>query len=117
MEQELNHSQSWEIRYTLNKRDKFQAFTLSRQLPSRDHIRFLKKGFMDPLKICCGRHEGNVHVWCGQRAFINGTKVFGSKKLRATVVTSDKNGLNSTERDGIVEETSANAEKLDCSRE
>lgn len=32
---------------------------------------------MDPLKICCGRHEGNVHVWCGQRAIINGTEVFG----------------------------------------
>ncbi|KAK1380961.1 hypothetical protein POM88_027705 [Heracleum sosnowskyi] len=47
------------------------------------------QGFMDPLKICC------------------------------TAVTSDRNGLNSTERDGIVEETSANAEKLvvDFSRE
>ncbi|KAK1355326.1 hypothetical protein POM88_048582 [Heracleum sosnowskyi] len=39
--------------------------------------------------------------------------------VKATAVTSDRNGLNSTERDGIVEETSANAEKLvvDCSRE
>ncbi|KAK1359456.1 putative alpha-L-fucosidase [Heracleum sosnowskyi] len=35
------------------------------------------QGFMDPLKICCGRHEGNVHVWCGQRTIINGTEVFG----------------------------------------
>lgn len=35
------------------------------------------------------------------------------------MVTSDRNGKNSPERDGIVEETSVNAEKLvvDCSRE
>ncbi|WOH05062.1 hypothetical protein DCAR_0624474 [Daucus carota subsp. sativus] len=35
------------------------------------------QGFMNPLKICCGRHEGNVHVWCGQRTIINGTEVYG----------------------------------------
>ncbi len=35
------------------------------------------QGFHDPLKICCGRHENNIHVWCGQRANVNGTEVFG----------------------------------------
>lgn len=35
------------------------------------------QGFMNPLKICCGRHESNIHVWCGQRSMINGTEVFG----------------------------------------
>ncbi|KAK1372891.1 hypothetical protein POM88_029084 [Heracleum sosnowskyi] len=39
--------------------------------------------------------------------------------VKATAVISDRNGLNSTERDGIVEKTSANAEKLvgDSSKE
>ncbi|KAG8384885.1 hypothetical protein BUALT_Bualt04G0164800 [Buddleja alternifolia] len=35
-------------------------------------------GFSDPLKICCGLHENNVHVWCGQRTIINGSEIFGA---------------------------------------
>ncbi|XP_073019041.1 GDSL esterase/lipase At5g14450-like isoform X1 [Primulina eburnea] len=36
-------------------------------------------GFRDPMKICCGIHESymDVDVWCGQRAIINYTEVFG----------------------------------------
>ncbi|KAL0431613.1 UNVERIFIED_CONTAM: GDSL esterase/lipase [Sesamum radiatum] len=34
-------------------------------------------GFMDPLKICCGHHESNIHVWCGQRTLVNGSEVLG----------------------------------------
>ncbi|CAA0824529.1 GDSL esterase/lipase [Striga hermonthica] len=34
-------------------------------------------GFNDPFKICCGHHENNVHVWCGQRVTINGTDLIG----------------------------------------
>ncbi|XP_051141196.1 GDSL esterase/lipase At5g14450 isoform X2 [Andrographis paniculata] len=35
-------------------------------------------GFDDPMKICCGHHKDNVHVWCGQRVRINGTEVVGT---------------------------------------
>ncbi|KAM7509189.1 hypothetical protein LguiA_019642 [Lonicera macranthoides] len=35
------------------------------------------QGFTDPLKICCGRHENNINVWCGQRAIVNGSEVYG----------------------------------------
>lgn len=38
---------------------------------------FFWTGFMDPMKICCGRHEKNIHVWCGQKEIINGSEVFG----------------------------------------
>ncbi|KAF8399794.1 hypothetical protein HHK36_015665 [Tetracentron sinense] len=34
------------------------------------------QGFVEPLKICCGHHEG-YHVWCGQKENINGTEVYG----------------------------------------
>lgn len=34
-------------------------------------------GFMDPMKICCGRHESSIDVWCGQRVIINGSEVSG----------------------------------------
>ncbi|XP_051143966.1 GDSL esterase/lipase At5g14450-like [Andrographis paniculata] len=35
-------------------------------------------GFMDPMKICCGHHERNISVWCGQRRIINGLEIFGT---------------------------------------
>ncbi|KAK6913061.1 GDSL lipase/esterase [Dillenia turbinata] len=35
------------------------------------------QGFMDPLKICCGHHDTNIHIWCGQKANINGSEVVG----------------------------------------
>ncbi|XP_073121578.1 GDSL esterase/lipase At5g14450-like [Henckelia pumila] len=34
-------------------------------------------GFRDPMKICCGVHESNTDVWCGQRGMINDTEMFG----------------------------------------
>ncbi|KAA8530174.1 hypothetical protein F0562_004883 [Nyssa sinensis] len=37
-----------------------------------------KEGFTDPLKICCGLHEGDINVWCGQKGNVNGTEVFGA---------------------------------------
>ncbi|KAL9275447.1 GDSL esterase/lipase-like protein [Drosera capensis] len=37
------------------------------------------QGFVDPLKICCGYHEKDGNVWCGQKGLTyNGTAVFGS---------------------------------------
>lgn len=33
-------------------------------------------GFLDKAKICCGYHEDKVHVWCGNKAKINGTKIY-----------------------------------------
>ncbi|XP_059640425.1 GDSL esterase/lipase At5g14450-like [Cornus florida] len=36
------------------------------------------QGFTDPLKICCGRHENDINVWCGQKGYYNGTEVFGA---------------------------------------
>ncbi|GAB4848057.1 hypothetical protein Ancab_002718 [Ancistrocladus abbreviatus] len=36
-------------------------------------------GFVDPLKICCGYHEKDGNVWCGQKGQTsNGTQVFGA---------------------------------------
>ncbi|PIM97933.1 Alpha-L-fucosidase [Handroanthus impetiginosus] len=34
-------------------------------------------GFMEPMKICCGHHEKDIHVWCGQRTIINGSEILG----------------------------------------
>ncbi|KAG5527148.1 hypothetical protein RHGRI_028160 [Rhododendron griersonianum] len=36
------------------------------------------QGFTDPLKVCCGHHENYDHVWCGQKASINGTQYYGA---------------------------------------
>ncbi|KAL8153872.1 hypothetical protein V2J09_011632 [Rumex salicifolius] len=37
------------------------------------------QGFEDPMKICCGYHEKDGHVWCGQKGqTLNGTSVFGA---------------------------------------
>uniref|UniRef100_M1AYA3 Acetylcholinesterase n=2 Tax=Solanum tuberosum TaxID=4113 RepID=M1AYA3_SOLTU len=33
--------------------------------------------FMEPQKICCGLHERNTHVWCGQKGIVRGAEVFG----------------------------------------
>ncbi|KAK9090299.1 hypothetical protein Sjap_023476 [Stephania japonica] len=35
-----------------------------------------KQGFENPLRFCCGHYEG-YHVGCGEKAYINGTEVFG----------------------------------------
>jgi phospholipase/lecithinase/hemolysin len=36
------------------------------------------QGFVDPLKICCGHHENDVNIWCGNTANVNGTEIFGA---------------------------------------
>uniref|UniRef100_A0A5B7BFV7 Putative Esterase isoform 2 n=1 Tax=Davidia involucrata TaxID=16924 RepID=A0A5B7BFV7_DAVIN len=36
------------------------------------------QGFTEPLEICCGHHEGDINVWCGQKANVNGTEVYGA---------------------------------------
>nr|KJB11575.1 hypothetical protein B456_001G266600 [Gossypium raimondii] len=35
-------------------------------------------GMADPLKPCCGYHVNYDHVWCGNKAIINKTEVFGA---------------------------------------
>lgn len=35
------------------------------------------QGFVDPLKICCGHHQDDANVWCGQKAIINGSEIYG----------------------------------------
>ncbi|KAK7395818.1 hypothetical protein VNO78_16389 [Psophocarpus tetragonolobus] len=34
-----------------------------------------KEGFVDPSKICCGYHENGHHVYCSNRAIINGKEI------------------------------------------
>ncbi|KAL5572811.1 hypothetical protein UlMin_022408 [Ulmus minor] len=36
------------------------------------------EGFADPLKVCCGYHVKYDHVWCGTKALVNGSAVFGA---------------------------------------
>lgn len=33
-------------------------------------------GFLDARNICCGYHEDGSHVWCGNKAQINGSEVY-----------------------------------------
>ncbi|XP_061351608.1 GDSL esterase/lipase At5g14450-like [Gastrolobium bilobum] len=35
-----------------------------------------KEGFVDPSNICCGYHEDGYHVYCGNKAMINGKEIF-----------------------------------------
>ncbi|TKY63186.1 GDSL esterase/lipase [Spatholobus suberectus] len=35
-----------------------------------------KEGFVDPSKICCGYHEDGYHLYCGNKAMINGREIF-----------------------------------------
>ncbi|KAK7829575.1 gdsl esterase/lipase [Quercus suber] len=35
-----------------------------------------KQGFVDARNICCGYHEDNKHVWCGNKDKINGTEIY-----------------------------------------
>uniref|UniRef100_A0A5B7BHY8 Putative Esterase isoform 2 n=1 Tax=Davidia involucrata TaxID=16924 RepID=A0A5B7BHY8_DAVIN len=35
------------------------------------------QGFEESFKICCGHHENGISIWCGQKANINGTEVYG----------------------------------------
>ncbi|KMT10487.1 hypothetical protein BVRB_5g116110 [Beta vulgaris subsp. vulgaris] len=37
------------------------------------------QGWADPMKVCCGYHEKDGHVWCGQKGVTtNGTTVLGA---------------------------------------
>ncbi|XVE67832.1 hypothetical protein DITRI_Ditri09bG0020300 [Diplodiscus trichospermus] len=35
------------------------------------------KGMADPKKVCCGYHVNYDHIWCGNKAKINNTEVYG----------------------------------------
>ncbi|KAI9072135.1 hypothetical protein K1719_045912 [Acacia pycnantha] len=35
------------------------------------------EGFVNPLKICCGYHVNDTHIWCGKKAMVNGEVVYG----------------------------------------
>lgn len=39
-------------------------------------ILFSRAGFGDPMKMCCGVEWEDKHVWCGQAAILNGTKLY-----------------------------------------
>ncbi|XP_076903785.1 GDSL esterase/lipase At5g14450-like [Bidens hawaiensis] len=53
-------------------------------------------GFNDGLKVCCGYHENDVHIFCGQTGIVNGTTVFGVACANpATYVSWD--GVHMTE--------------------
>ncbi|XP_028792951.1 GDSL esterase/lipase At5g14450-like [Neltuma alba] len=36
------------------------------------------EGFTDPLKICCGYHVNDTHIWCGTKGTANGKEVYGA---------------------------------------
>lgn len=39
----------------------------------------MEPGWADPMKVCCGYHEKDGHVWCGQKGVTtNGTTVLGA---------------------------------------
>ena len=33
-------------------------------------------GFFDAADICCGFHEDDIHVYCGNKLKINGTEIY-----------------------------------------
>ncbi|KAG4938449.1 hypothetical protein AAZX31_16G064100 [Glycine max] len=35
-----------------------------------------KEGFVDPSGICCGYHQDGYHLYCGNKAIINGKEIF-----------------------------------------
>ena len=39
---------------------------------------FIITGFVDPMKVCCGYHVRYDHVWCGNKASVNGKEVYGA---------------------------------------
>lgn len=53
-------------------------------------------GFENPFKICCGHHGKGYDVWCGNKARVNGSKLFGgSCKNPSRVISWD--GVHYTE--------------------
>lgn len=59
-------------------------------------IVYILAGFEDPWKICCGHHENEVHVWCGQRGVVNGGEIVGAACASpATCISWD--GVNFTQ--------------------
>ena len=54
------------------------------------HLSNFFAGFPEPLKVCCGYHVRYDHVWCGTKAPINGSLVFGDAcENRAQYVSWD----------------------------
>ncbi|WRX20840.1 GDSL lipase/esterase - like 10 [Theobroma cacao] len=45
-------------------------------------------GLADPLKVCCGYHVNYDHVWCGNKATINNTEVYGGSCKNPSVFIS-----------------------------
>ncbi|XP_022739949.1 GDSL esterase/lipase At5g14450-like [Durio zibethinus] len=35
-----------------------------------------QQGFVDATEVCCGFHQDDIHVYCGQKAKINGTVIY-----------------------------------------
>ncbi|KAL5572814.1 hypothetical protein UlMin_022411 [Ulmus minor] len=55
-----------------------------------------KQGFLDNVNICCGFHEGDIHVYCGNKLKINGTEIYaGSCKDPSKYISWD--GVHYTE--------------------
>lgn len=46
------------------------------------------EGFEDPLKICCGYHVNDTHIWCGNLGTANGKDVFGTSCANPSVYVS-----------------------------
>ncbi|GAA0160639.1 hypothetical protein LIER_17149 [Lithospermum erythrorhizon] len=47
------------------------------------------QGFEDPFKICCGYHDMNNDIWCGNKATINnGSKVYAGSCANPSVIIS-----------------------------
>lgn len=53
-------------------------------------------GFVDAADVCCGYHEYDIHVYCGNKGNINGTETYvGSCKDPARYISWD--GVHNTE--------------------
>lgn len=68
--------------FFFNRREKYELLIRFKH--------FIFAGFADPLKVCCGYHVNYTHVWCGTKASINGSKVYGAScKVPSTYVSWD----------------------------
>ncbi|XP_059639838.1 GDSL esterase/lipase At5g14450-like [Cornus florida] len=47
-----------------------------------------KQGFEEAFKICCGIHENDTSIWCGNKGMRNGTEVFGGSCARPSTYIS-----------------------------
>lgn len=49
---------------------------------------FSISGFVDPMKICCGYHVNDTHIWCGNLGTANGKDVFGTSCEKPSMYVS-----------------------------